>query len=153
MISEEPHGDIVQPDLVEGDEDTGSFVSEPSKLIRIASMTRAMLDEVRQMSLDAAGRNRLLEVYQASLDQLQDSVSDDLKQELSAVFQPLEAESVSEAELRLVQAQLVGWLEGLFSGIQASLFAQQRVAASQLEEMRRRRALEAGEGVPPGQYV
>ena len=138
------------------EEDSGSFITEPSKLIRIASMTRAMLEEVRQAGLDEAGRGRLAEIYANSLDQLHDSLSDDLQEELQSIFQPLHKEETSESELRIVQAQLVGWLEGLFHGIQASLFSQQAAAAAQLDEMRRRRALEAASDESmgsPGQYL
>ena len=137
-------------------EEAGSFITEPSKLIRIASMTRAMLDEVRQAPLDELGRRRLGEIYTNSLDQLRESLSDDLQEELESIFQPLHQEETSESELRIVQAQLVGWLEGLFHGIQASLFSQQAAAAAQLDEMRRRRALEAASEETrrsPGQYL
>ena len=135
-------------------EEEGSFVTEPSKLIRIASMTRAMLDEVRQAPLDDAGRQRLLSVYQRSIDELRDVLSPDLKEELDAIFLPLERETPSESELRIAQAQLVGWLEGLFHGIQASLFSQQMSAAAQLEQVRRRRALEStSDDTPSGLYL
>jgi len=152
----------LQPQVVddveigEADDGDATFVTEPSKLIRIASMTRAMLDEVRQAPLDEQGRRRLLEVYQASIEQLHDTLSPDLQEELAMIFQPLERETASESELRIVQAQLVGWLEGLFHGIQASLFSQQASAAAQLEEMRKRRALEAAgrdEETTPGLYL
>ena len=116
-------------------------------------MTRAMLDEVRQAELDEAGRTRLMQIYASSLGQLRDSLSDDLQQELDEMFGPLEGAEVSESELRIVQAQLVGWLEGLFHGIQASIFSQQAAAAAQLEEMRRRLALEAGTDSGRGQYL
>ncbi len=146
--------ELLRPDVVEEEEpdEEGTFVTEPSKLIRIASMTRAMLEEVRAAPLDEAGRKRLLGVYQSSLEQLRDSLSADLQEEMAVVFKPLESETASESELRIVQAQLVGWLEGLFSGIQASLFSQQAAAAAQLEEMRRRRSLEAGKQAH-GQYL
>ncbi len=119
-------------------------VSEPSKLIRIASMTRAMLDEVREAPLDDAGRVRLLSIYDRSLEELKDVLSDDLVEELDAVFIPIGDATPTEAELRIAQAQLVGWLEGLFHGIQASLISQQMAASSQLERMRQRRAIEGG---------
>jgi hypothetical protein len=141
---------------IETTEDGGSFITEPSKLIRIASMTRAMLDEVRQAELDERGRRRLGEIYTNSLDQLRESLSDDLQDELESIFQPLHTGETSESELRIVQAQLVGWLEGLFHGIQASLFSQQAAAAAQLDEMRKRRALAADSEDPmgtPGQYL
>ena len=113
-----------------------------------------MLDEVRQAPLDDAGRQRLLSVYQRSIDELRDVLSPDLKEELDAIFLPLERETPSESELRIAQAQLVGWLEGLFHGIQASLFSQQMSAAAQLEQVRRRRALEAtSDDTPSGLYL
>jgi hypothetical protein len=140
----EPTDTPVTPQVVEdnqGDEE-GIFVTEPSKLIRIASMTRAMLEEVRASGLDDPGRHRLIAVYQNSMDELRDVLSDDLKEEMDAIFLPLEAKTPTESELRVAQAQLVGWLEGLFHGIQASLFTQQMSAQGQLEQLRRRRALE-----------
>lgn len=118
-------------------------VSEPSKLIRIASMTRAMLEEVRQAPLDEAGRERLFSIYEQSLDELKEVVSDDLREELDSVFLPMSDSAPSEAELRVAQAQLVGWLEGLFHGIQASLISQQLAASAQLDRMRQRPAIEA----------
>ncbi len=155
---DEPLHPQVVEDEVEGQEvdgEEGTYITEPSKLIRIASMTRAMLEEVRGAPLDEAGRARLLDIYASSLEQLRDSLSDDLKDELASIFHPLQRETTSESELRIVQAQLVGWLEGLFHGIQASLFTQQAVMAAQLEEMRRRRALESTpeRGFPAGQYL
>jgi hypothetical protein len=141
-------------DADEGEAGSGASVIAPSKLIRIASMTRAMLDEVRRAPLDDAGRQHLLAVYRASLAELYEALGEDLRSEVAAIFQPLEEDTVSESELRIVQAQLVGWLEGLFHGIQASLWSQQMAATAQLEEMRRR-ALEAGEdgGAQPGLYL
>lgn len=149
--------ETLQPQVVEaaadaGDDD-GTFVSEPARLIRIASMTRAMLDEVRQAELDEAGRTRLMQIYSSSMGQLRDSLSDDLQHELDEMFGPLEGAEVTESELRIVQAQLVGWLEGLFHGIQASIFSQQAAASAQVEEMRRRLALEAGTDSGRGQYL
>lgn len=147
----------VRPQVVdEESEAEHSTIHEPSKLIRIASMTRAMLDEVRQAPLDEAGRLRLRSIYHRSLEQLREALSDDLAEELEMIFEPINQTEVSESELRLVQAQLVGWLEGLFHGIQASLWSQQAAAAAQLEEMRRRRALDMGEReaqTSPGQYL
>jgi hypothetical protein len=128
---------------------------EAPKLMRIASMTRAMLDEIRQAPLDDAGRRRLVEIHERSLDEMQEVLSEDLRTELVDMFVPLDGDDVSEAELRLAQAQLVGWLEGLFAGIQATLWSQQAAAQHQLQEMRMR-AIEAqssaGESVP-GQYL
>ena len=116
-------------------------------------MTRAMLEEVRQSTLDEAGRQRLSEIYRASLVQLNEVLSEDLQEELSSMFQPLEGGDASESELRIVQAQLVGWLEGLFHGIQATLMSQQLSANAQLQEMARRRALEGGQQDEPGMYL
>jgi hypothetical protein len=132
------------PDGAEGDDTTTEQISSPTKLIRIASMVRTMLDEVRRAPLDDAGRRRLREIHEKSLDELESVLSPDLQQELSEVVLPVTDDTPSESELRLAQAQLVGWLEGLFHGIQATLFTQQAMAQSQFEEMRRRRALEAG---------
>jgi len=120
-------------------------VTRPTKLIRIASMVRTMLDEVRRQPLDDAGRRRLREIHEKSLDELQSVLSPELQNELEEVVLPFTSDAPTESELRLAQAQLVGWLEGLFHGIQATLFTQQAMAASQLEEMRRRRALEAAQ--------
>lgn len=147
--------DAVTPEVVtqdappESDEDQVLHVSEPSKLIRIASMTRAMLEEVREASLDDAGRQRLVAIYDQSIDELREVLSDDLVEELDAVFLPI-TEVPSEAELRISQAQLVGWLEGLFHGIQASLISQQMAASAQLDLMQRRKAIEGGESEDQG---
>ena len=157
----------VQPELVDGDA-SGSFaaavaegaadgeeateqISSPTKLIRISSMVRTMLDEVRRAPLDDAGRRRLREIHERSLHELEGVLSPDLQQELKEVVLPLTDETPSESELRLAQAQLVGWLEGLFHGIQATLFTQQAMAQSQFEEMRKRREIGPGSiGGPAG---
>jgi hypothetical protein len=145
---------VLEPAAEEAVEDEGTFVSEPSKLIRIASMTRAMLEEVRASGMDDVGRQRLLDVYHRSIDELRDVLSDDLKEELDSIFVPLERETPTEPEIRVAQAQLIGWLEGLFQGIQASLWSQQMSAQAQLEQMRRRHALEAPtEEEQPGLYL
>jgi hypothetical protein len=120
-------------------------ISSPTKLIRIASMVRTMLDEVRRAPLDDAGRKRLKEIHERSLAELESVLSPDLQQELSEVVLPLTSDDPTESELRLAQAQVVGWLEGLFHGIQATLFTQQAAAQGQLDQMRRR-AIEQ----PPG---
>ncbi len=146
----------IRPEVIDdGEASATSTVSQPTKLIRIASMTRATLDEVRQAPLDEAGRKRLLEIYRRSIDELKDALSPDLRTELDEIFLPLTADVPSESELRIAQAQLVGWLEGLFHGIQASLWSQQMAAQAQLAEVRKRRALEKGaEDEPfPGAYL
>ncbi len=140
---------VAGPDLTDEGDDSRPHVSEPSKLIRIASMTRAMLEEVREAPLDEAGRQRLVAIYDQSIDELREVLSDDLVEELDAVFVPITS-NPSEAELRIAQAQLVGWLEGLFHGIQASLITQQMAASAQLERMRYQKALESGEAEEHG---
>jgi hypothetical protein len=132
-------------------EDQGEQITSPTKLIRIATMVRTMLDEVRRAPLDDAGRRMLREIHEKSLHELEDVLSPDLRQELGEVVFPFTSEEPTDSELRIAQAQLVGWLEGLFHGIQATLFTQQAMAQNQFEEMRRRRALEPGAMGMPGQ--
>jgi hypothetical protein len=144
----------VQPELVgpaaaPDQRDDGEQVTRPTKLIRIATMVRTMLEEVRRAPLDDAGRRRLREIHERSLAELEGVLSPELRKELSEVVLPFTSDAPSDAELRLAQAQLVGWLEGLFHGIQATLFTQQAAAQSQLDEMRRRRELEASGGLGP----
>ena len=138
--------DEVQQSADSGDGEKDSPVSQPSKLIRIASMTRAMLEEVRQAPLDDTGRARLAEVHGRSLDELREVLSPELRDEFDEVMIPLGETDVSGDELRIAQAQLIGWLEGLFHGIQASLWTQQMAAQSQLAEMQKRAALPKGAG-------
>ncbi|HEX9529735.1 MAG TPA: bacterial proteasome activator family protein [Acidimicrobiales bacterium] len=128
-----------------GDDQRGQpeTVELPAKVMRIGSMVKQLLDEVRQAPLDDAGRMRLREIYETSVRELASGLSPDLAAELDRVTMPFGEGIPSGAELRVAQAQLVGWLEGLFHGIQATLFAQQMQARSQLEDMRRR-------GLPPG---
>ncbi|MGH9026446.1 MAG: proteasome activator [Acidimicrobiia bacterium] len=138
--------EIVGPQATAPD---GESVTSPTKLIRIASMVRTMLEEVRRAPLDDAGRRRMADIHEKSLDALEDVLSPDLKNELDEVVLPLSSDTPTESELRLAQAQLVGWLEGLFHGIQATLFTQQATAQAQFEQMRRQRAIEA---TPPGAF-
>jgi len=123
-------------------------ITDPGKLLRIASMVRELLDETRQASPDEQGRKRLREIYDDTMGELKDVLSDDLQEELAGLAPPLEGVP-TESEIRIAQAQLVGWLEGLFHGIQAAMFAQQAAARAQFEELRRR-GLPAS-GPPPGQ--
>ena len=125
-------------------------VSQPSKLIRIATMIKSMLEEVRQASLDDAGRQRLRQIHERSLAELSEVLSEDLRDELGGVMLPFDDGTPSDSELRIAQAQLVGWLEGLFHGIQATMMTQQMTAQQQLEQMRRGRALPAGQQQPSG---
>jgi len=133
----------------------GPVVEQPAKLIRIASMIRELLQDVRQSQPDEAGRKRLREVYERALAALKEGVSKELQDELDTLTIPLDSNS-SESEIRLAQAQLVGWLEGLFQGIQAALWSQHMQARAEIEEMRRRRGLPPGPGDgprQPGQYL
>lgn len=122
------------PGMPEGSAD----VTEANKLIRIASMTRAMLEEARQAPLDDGGRQRMATVHARSVDELRDVLSSDLEEEFDEIMVPLNDEGASESELRVAQAQLIGWLEGVFHGIQASLWSQQMTAQTQLAEMQKK---------------
>lgn len=120
----------------EADESPES-VTEPGKVMRIGSMIKQLLEEVRAAELDQASRERLAEVYERSIVELSGALSPDLQDELRNLALPFEHDEVpSDAELRVAKAQLVGWLEGLFHGIQASLMAQQLAAQQQLQQMR-----------------
>ena len=134
----------------ETDESTlTDMVEQPAKVMRIGTMIKQLLEEVRAAPLDEASRNRLREIYDNSIKELSSGLAPELREELERLSLPFTEDATpSDAELRIAQAQLVGWLEGLFHGIQTALFAQQMAARAQLEEMRRR-ALPAG-AVPPG---
>lgn len=138
MIAIVPQGD---------DHPHGGSVEHPAKLLRIASMIRELVEEVRQTGIDEGGRERLATIYQRSIGELKESLSADLQQELEELMAPVESSS-TEWEIRVAQAQLLGWLEGLFHGIQAALWSQQMQARAALDEMRRR-GLPAG--APPGE--
>lgn len=136
-----------------GAEEDADYISQPAKVMRIGSMVKTLLDEARSADLDEAGRKRLKEIYSLSIDELSGALSPDLVKELSRMALPFSSEVPTESELRIAQAQLVGWLEGLFHGIQASLFAQQAAAQAQLEKMRER-SLNPGPGSTlPGNYL
>jgi hypothetical protein len=111
-------------------------VTEPAKVMRIGSMVKQLLEEVRNSQLDVGSRERLAEIYERSVVELADALSPDLQQELRMLALPFSDGIPSEGELRIAQAQLVGWLEGLFHGIQATLFAQQMAARQQYEQLR-----------------
>ncbi len=120
----------------------GEAVTSPAKVMRIGSMVKTLLEEVRAAPLDEPSRERLAEIYERSIIELSDALSPDLQQELKMLALPFrDGEVPSEGEIRVAKAQLVGWLEGLFHGIQATLFAQQLAARQQLEQMRQ---------LPPG---
>src|SRR6266536_1168890 len=149
------------PDQADGDrDDPGSQIEQPAKVMRIGSMIKQLLEEVRAAPLDEAGRQRLREIHSRSITELEEGLAPELREELDRLTLPFDEDTTpSEAELRIAQAQLVGWLEGLFHGIQAALVAQQMAARIQLEQMRTGRpALPSGPGgarivpgmVPPG---
>ena len=139
-----------QPDEGERERPVTEMVEQPAKVMRIGSMIRQLLEEVRAAPLDEKSRARLKAIHQSSIKELEDGLAPELVAELERLSLPFtEDELPSEAELRVAQAQLVGWLEGLFHGIQTTLFAQQMAARAQLEQMRR--ALPPGMmPVPPG---
>lgn len=155
--SDGPEGDGSGGDPSES-EGRRESVDQPAKVMRIGSMVKQLLDEVRQAPLDEAGRSRLREIYEMSVRELATGLSPDLASELDRMALPFDDGVPSEAELRIAQAQLVGWLEGLFHGIQASLMAQQMAARAQLDEMRQRglpSGASEGDAVPvrPGTYL
>jgi len=126
----EAEGDATDP--------TGQ-IAQPAKVMRIGTMIKQLLEEVRAAPLDEASRVRLREIHQTSIKELEEGLAPELREELDRLTLPFEDTSTpSDAELRIAQAQLVGWLEGLFHGIQTALFAQQMAAQVQLQEMRRR---------------
>ena len=138
-----PVPDVVQavpvgPDAEQAPIPTTDTITEPAKLLRIASMVRELLEETRQTSLDEPGRKRLAEIYGRSVGELAGILSEDLREELASLAPPIDDGVPTESELRVAQAQLVGWLEGLFHGIQAAMFAQQAAARAQFDELRRR---------------
>jgi hypothetical protein len=113
------------------------LIEQPAKVMRIGTMIKQLLEEVRSAPLDDASRVRLREVHAASIRELEDGLAPELREELDRLTLPLREDAApSDAELRIAQAQLVGWLEGLFHGIQTALFAQQMAARAQLEQMR-----------------
>jgi hypothetical protein len=129
----------------DGTDPTGQ-IAQPAKVMRIGSMIKQLLEEVRAAPLDDASRVRLREIHETSIKELEEGLSPDLREELERLTLPFDDSSTpSDAELRIAQAQLVGWLEGLFHGIQTALFAQQMAVQAQLQEMRRR-ALPGGPG-------
>ena len=125
------------------EQDRTESVASLAKVLSIGSMTKELLEEVRRAPLDEAGRGRLREIYETSVRELAEGLSPDLREELGRLSSPFSDSTPSDAELRVAQAQLVGWLEGLFHGIQAAIFSQQVAAQAQLQQMRR-------PGLPPG---
>jgi hypothetical protein len=135
----------------EGDDDGKSLtdlVEQPAKVMRIGTMIKQLLEEVRAAPLDEASRTKLRDIHRTSISELEDGLAPELRDELERLTLPFTDDSIpSDSELRIAQAQLVGWLEGLFHGIQTALFAQQMAARQQLEQMRQG-ALPPGAGAP-----
>ena len=129
-----------------GQDDDGEpvteLVEEPAKVMRIGSMIRMLLEEVKSAPVDDAGRSRLAGILRTSISELKEGLAPELGDELDRLIEPFSEDTPSESELRIAQAQLVGWLEGLFHGIQTAIYAQQMAARAQLEQMRR--------ALPPG---
>ena len=148
-MNDQPHIVVVNSDGNEGTvpehgqaaQDLTNLVEEPAKVMRIGSMIRQLLEEVKAAPLDDAGRRRLAQILHTSLTELKDGLAPELDEELDRLIQPFEEATPTESELRIAQAQLVGWLEGLFHGIQTAIYAQQMAARAQLEQMR---------ALPPG---
>ncbi len=158
VAGEPVEAEIVDPPADAPEPMAPGSVSEPAKVMRIGAMIKQLLEEVRTTDLDEGGRTRLREIYDTSITELSDALSPDLQEELNSLTTPFGDEDLpSESELRIAQAQLVGWLEGLFHGIQATLFAQQMVAQQQLQQIKQAQGLPAGQmpgqrpGQPPGQ--
>ena len=140
----QPVGMATVPESQDGeDQGVGAMVEQPAKVMRIGTMIKQLLEEVRAAPLDEASRARLREIHENSIKELEEGLAPELRDELNRLSLPFTEDTIpSDAELRIAQAQLVGWLEGLFHGIQTALFAQQMAARAQLEQMRR--------GLPPG---
>ena len=135
-------------------QDAIESVTEPAKVMRIGSMVRQLLEEVRGTQLDEPSRERLAEIYERSITEISEALSPDLAEELHMLALPFkDGEIPTEGELRVAKAQLVGWLEGLFHGIQATLFAQQLAARQQIEQMRQIPPQGPGAGVTGGTYL
>lgn len=138
-----PDGVAIESESADGERPITEMIEQPAKVMRVGSMIRQLLEEVRAAPLDEKSRARLREIHSSSIKELEDGLAPELVEELDRLSLPFaEGEVPSEAELRVAQAQLVGWLEGLFHGIQTTLFAQQMAARAQLEQMRR--------ALPPG---
>src|SRR5581483_3589234 len=132
-------GQAVEPASLSDSSETNlaDLVEQPAKVMRIGSMIRQLLEEVKSAPLDEASRNRLREIHQASIKELESGLAPELVEELERLSLPFNQEAPSDGELRIAQAQLVGWLEGLFHGIQTAIYAQQVASRAQFEQIRR----------------
>jgi hypothetical protein len=126
------------------------LVEEPAKVMRIGRMVQQLLEEVKSAPVDEPGRKRLATIMHTSLQELKEALAPELDDELDRLIQPFDENTPTESELRIAQAQLVGWLEGLFHGIQTAIYAQQMAARSQLEQMRKALPPGAVPGMQPG---
>ena len=143
VVTQDGMGVAHQEDDADAPPNPADLVEQPAKVMRIGSMIKQLLEEVRNAPLDEAGRVRLAEIHRRSIKELEDGLAPELIEELERIALPFDPEAApTDAELRIAQAQLVGWLEGLFHGIQTALFAQQMAAQQQLAQMRR--------ALPPG---
>ena len=143
VVTQDGMGVAHQEDDADAPPNPADLVEQPAKVMRIGSMIKQLLEEVRNAPLDEAGRARLAEIHRRSIKELEDGLAPELIEELERIALPFDPEAApTDAELRIAQAQLVGWLEGLFHGIQTALFAQQMAAQQQLAQMRR--------ALPPG---
>ena len=149
---------ISLPEIITGQtgdgESGGETIEQPAKIMRIGTMIRALLEEARNADLDEGGRDRLRDIYDMSITELASTLSPDLTEELARLTSPFPDDTIpSAAELRIAQAQLVGWLEGLFQGIQATMFAQQVAARQQLDQIRNQLPQGRPETGRPGTYL
>ena len=148
------NAEVVTPPSENGNTATTESVTEPAKVMRIGSMVRQLLEEVRGVQMDEASRERMAEIYERSIVEISSALSPDLAEELHVLALPFkDGEVPSDGELRIAKAQLVGWLEGLFHGIQATLFAQQLATRQQIEQMRQIPGPDQGQGNPGGTYL
>jgi hypothetical protein len=150
----QPEVTVIPGPAAQRERDETGGIPHPAKVMRIGTMVRQLLEEVRSAPLDEASRSRMKEIYEQSVAELGEVLSPELKDELVGLSLPFtEGQVPSESELRVAHAQLVGWLEGLFQGIQATLFAQQMQSRAQLEEMRGRSLPPGEQPQRPGQYL
>ncbi|MFC7485860.1 bacterial proteasome activator family protein [Knoellia sp. CPCC 206453] len=147
VVTPEGMGVAERPEDGKPTQNPADLVEQPAKVMRIGSMIKQLLEEVRNAPLDDAGRARLADVHERSLAELKDGLAPELVEELERISLPFSEDAPSDAELRIAQAQLVGWLEGLFHGIQTALVAQQMAAQAQLQQMRQ---LPPGHAPAPG---
>lgn len=143
-----PDQEAIPDEVEEDEEDVVGMVAQPAKVMRIGTMIKQLLDEVRSAPLDDVARTRLASIHERSLHELEEGLSPELVAELHRITLPFSEDAPSDAELRIAQAQLVGWLEGLFHGIQTALVAQQMATQAQLSQMRRALPPGSPHGVP-----